>query len=93
MQDLAVRNTKTLTYILADDFPREWVGTRIRHSVPLYGCGAAAITNDFVASNAIVLVTLPCYLKVTRQPPLNSGLSQVLALSEGVPTSSANKKE
>ena len=47
----------TINGILADDFPREWVGTRIRHSVPPKGCGAAAITNDFVASNAIVLVT------------------------------------
>ena len=69
------------------------IKTRIRQDLPLYGCGAAAITNGFVVSNAIVLVTLPCFPKVTRQPPLNSGLSQVLALSEGVPTSSANKNE
>ena len=34
-------------------------------------------------NNAIVLVTLPCYPKVTRQPPPNSGLSQVLGALRG----------
>ena len=52
----------------------------------------SALFSVFDENNAIVLVTLTCSSTVSVQPLLLSSLSQVLALSEGVPPLAANKR-